>query len=158
MLLEGGGLAPDADAGAAQIDRALSSGAAAERFAQMVAMMGGPLRLAEDWRRFLPEAPVIREVAAPEAGYVTAMEGEKLGLAVVALGGGRQVESDVVDPAVGLSEMVRLGAWVEKGAPLCRVHAAREEAAAEAEAAVLGAVEIGADRPQVPRLIHERIG
>lgn len=158
MLLEGGGLAPDADAGAAQIDRALSSGAAAERFAQMVAMMGGPLRFAEDWRRFLPEAPVIREVAAPEAGYVTAMEGEKLGLAVVALGGGRQVESDVVDPAVGLSEMVRLGAWVEKGAPLCRVHAAREEAAAEAEAAVLGAVEIGADRPQVPRLIHERIG
>jgi len=158
MLLEGGGLAPDADAGAAQIDRALSSGAAAERFAQMVAMMGGPLRFAEDWRRFLPEAPVIREVAAPETGYVTAMEGEKLGLAVVALGGGRQVESDVVDPAVGLSEMVRLGAWVEKGAPLCRVHAAREEAAAEAEAAVLGAVEIGADRPQVPRLFHERIG
>ena len=158
MLLEGGGLAADAEAGVAKIDRALSSGAAAERFAQMVAMMGGPMRFAEDWRRFLPEAPVIREIVAPQAGYVQAMEGEKLGLAVVALGGGRQVESDVVDPAVGLSEMVRLGDWVEKGAPLCRIHAAREEAAAEAEAAVLGAVEIGADAPEVPELIHERIG
>ncbi|MBR9841661.1 MAG: thymidine phosphorylase [Rhodobacteraceae bacterium] len=158
MLLEGGGLAKDAEEGAAEIDRALSSGAAAERFGQMVALMGGPLRFAEDWRRFLPEATVIREVAAPKAGYVTAMEGERLGLAVVALGGGRQVESDVVDPAVGLSDMVRLGAWVEKGAPLCRVHASREGAAKAAEAAVLQAVEIGPEAPEVPGLIHERIG
>ena len=158
MLLEGGGLAPDADAGAAQIAAALDSGAAAERFGRMVAEMGGPLRFAEDWRRFLPEATVIREVAAPRSGYVTAMQGERLGLAVVALGGGRQVESDVVDPAVGLSDMVRLGARVEKGAPLCRVHAAREDAAGAAEAAVLAAIEIGDSAPEGPALIHERIG
>ncbi|MCW8842110.1 MAG: thymidine phosphorylase [Rhodobacteraceae bacterium] len=158
MLLEGGGLARDAEAGAAQIGAALDSGAAAERFGRMVAMMGGPLRFAEDWRRFLPEAPVIREVAAPQAGYVTAMEGEALGLAVVRLGGGRQVESDAVDPAVGLSDMVRLGAWVEKGAPLCRIHAARESAADAAQAAVLAAVRIGPEAPVVPDLVHERIG
>ncbi len=158
MLLAQGGLVGDEEAGAAKVAAVLESGAAAEKFAQMVAMMGGPLRFAEDWRRFLPEATVIREVAAPKAGHVTAMDGEALGLAVVRLGGGRQVESDVVDPAVGLSEMVRLGAWVEAGAPLCRVHAAREGAAVEAEAVVLNAITIGAEAPELRALIHERIG
>ena len=158
ILLESSGLAGDAEAGAAQMERALASGAAAERFGQMVAMMGGPLRFAEDWRRFLPEAPVIREVVAPEAGYIAAMEGEALGLAVVALGGGRQVESDKVDPAVGLSDMVRIGGWVEKGAPICRVHAAQENAAEAAEAAVLRAIVIAAEAPEKPELILERVG
>ena len=158
ILLESSGLAGDAEAGAAQMARALASGAAAERFGQMVAMMGGPLRFAEDWRRFLPEAPVIREVVAPEAGYIAAMEGEALGLAVVALGGGRQVESDKVDPAVGLSDMVRIGGWVEKGAPICRVHAAQENAAEAAEAAVLRAIVIAAEAPEKPELILERVG
>ena len=158
MLLAQGGLAGDEEAGAAKVDAALASGAAAETFAQMVAMMGGPLRFAEDWRRFLPEAPVIREVVAPKAGFVTAMDGEALGLAVVRLGGGRLVESDLVDPAVGLSEMVRLGARVETGAPLCRVHAARADAADRAEAAVLRAITIGEKAPEVQALIHERIG
>ena len=158
ILLESSGLAGDAEAGAAQMARALASGAAAERFGQMVAMMGGPLRFAEDWRRFLPEAPVIREVVAPEAGYIAAMEGEALGLAVVALGGGRQVESDMVDPAVGLSDMARIGDWVEKGAPICRVHAAQEDAAEAAEAAVLRAIVIAAEAPEKPELILERVG
>ncbi|WP_243612227.1 thymidine phosphorylase [Shimia aestuarii] len=157
-LLEQGGLAKDEESGVAKMAAAIESGAAAERFAQMVALMGGPLRFAEDWRRFLPEATVIREVVAPEAGFVTAMDGEALGLAVVRLGGGRQVESDVVDPAVGISDMVRLGAKVEKGAPLCRVHAAREEAAGRAAAAVLSAITIGEEAPDAQALIHERIG
>ena len=98
------------------------------------------MQFVENWRRFLPEATVIREVAAPESGFVTAMDGEALGLAVVELGGGRQVESDVVDPSVGFSDVVTLGQKVVKGQPLLRIHAAREEAARKAEQAVLAAI------------------
>ncbi|MWB77650.1 thymidine phosphorylase [Pseudooceanicola sp. 216_PA32_1] len=157
VLLANGGLAADAGAGEAAIAQAIASGAAAERFGLMVAAMGGPVQFVETWARFLPEATVIREIAAPEAGFVAGFDGEALGLAVVDLGGGRQVEGDVIDPAVGLSDILPLGTRVEKGQPLARVHASRIEAADKAARAVLAAVNIAGTAPQVPALIRERI-
>jgi len=150
------GLAADAAEGRGRIAAAIDDGRAADRFGAMVYAQGGPLGFVENWSRFLPEAPVIREVPAPETGIVNSFDGEALGLAVVALGGGRQVETDVVDPAVGLSDMMPLGAKVTKGQPLARVHAAREAQADRAVAAVQAAVFIGAAAP-IPDLIRERI-
>jgi len=151
-----GGLARDALAGEAAIAEAIRSGKAAEHFGRMVQAMGGPVHFVEDWQRFLPEAPVIREIPAPEAGVVASMDGEALGLAVVHLGGGRLVESDLVDPAVGLSDVVSLGEQVAQGQPLARVHAARESQADAAVQAVRAAIRIGDAAPEPP-LIHERI-
>jgi thymidine phosphorylase len=85
------------------------------------------------------------------------MDGEALGLAVVDLGGGRRVETDVVDPAVGLSDMVRLGDRVRRGQPLCRVHAAREGQAAAAAQAVLEAITLGETAPAETPLVLERV-
>ena len=158
VALEEAGLAADAQAGADAIVAAIRDGRAAEAFGRMVAAQGGPLRFVEDWARFLPEAPVIREIPAPRAGYVAAMDGHALGLTVVGLGGGRQIERDRVDPAVGLSDMVALGAWVEAGQPLARVHAARDATAQAAVARVCAAVTISDNVPDLPQLIHDRIG
>ena len=135
---------------------ALTSGQAAEKFGAMVYAMGGPVRFVEDWTRFLPEAPVIREVPAPATGTISAIQGEALGLAVVALGGGRQVESDIVNPAVGLSDVVALGDTVTKGQPLARVHAAREAQADAAVQAVQSAITIGGQAPET-KLVLETI-
>lgn len=157
VVLADAGLAADTGDGEAKVADAISSGRAAEHFGRMLAAMGGPLGFVEDWTRYLPEAPVIREVTARKAGYVSAMEGEALGLAVVHLGGGRLVESDQVDPAVGISGLVPLGAKVAKGQPLARIHAAREDGADAAVQAVLDAVKITAKPPAVPELIRERI-
>lgn len=143
--------------GAAKLREAIASGAAAERFARMVYGLGGPKGFVEDWTRFLPEATVIEEVPAPESGVVTAIDGEALGLAVVRLGGGRQVESDRIDPAVGLSDVVRLGTRVEKGQPLAKVHAAREGQAQEAARAVAAAVTLGDKAPKSGPLVIERV-
>ncbi|MBO9474153.1 thymidine phosphorylase [Shimia sp. R10_1] len=155
MLLVSAGLATDVAEGVSKMMDALSSGKAAEVFAGMVAAMGGPTHFADEWQRFLPEAPVIHEVTAVHAGIVQAIDGEALGLAVVGLGGGRQIESDVIDPSVGLSDVVRLGDRVEAGQPLLRVHASREDAAAAAEAIVRRAIVIGEGMPDIPPLIHE---
>ena len=154
----GGALLEQADIadGAKKIADAITKGAAAETFGAMVYAMGGPVRFVEDWARFLPEAPVIREVAAPTSGTITAFDGEALGLAVVALGGGRQVETDTVNPAVGLSDVVTLGENVSKGQPLARIHAAREAQADEAARAVQAAITIGKTAPDTP-LVLERI-
>lgn len=152
------GLAPDVQAGADAIVTALRDGRVAERFGRMVAAQGGPLGFIDNWARFLPEANVIREVPAREAGHVTAIDGEALGLAVVRLGGGRQVERDVIDPSVGLNRVVRLGQRIEPGQPLALVHAVREDAARGAETAVRAAITLSPDPAPVPDLIRERVG
>lgn len=139
-----------------RVSKALASGAAMERFAKMIAALGGPPDMAQDWHTHLPKAPVIGEVTAPQSGHVTAIDGEALGLAVVALGGGRKVETDRVDPSVGFTEMVGLGCRVERGGPLCILHAATEDVAEEAARAVQAAITIG-DATRRGPLIIERI-
>ncbi|MGJ8588457.1 MAG: thymidine phosphorylase [Yoonia sp.] len=133
----------DTAAAVTRVKSAISSGAAMERFSQMIAALGGPPDMAHDWHTHLPKAPVVGEVTAPASGYIATIDGEALGLAVVALGGGRNVETDQVNPAVGLTEVVRLGAKVTRGDPLCVVHAADEDAAIAAALAVQAAITIG---------------
>ncbi|MBM2321118.1 MULTISPECIES: thymidine phosphorylase [Marivita] len=141
----------------AKVKASIANGTAAEKFGAMVYAMGGPVHFVEDWVRFLPEAPVIREVTAATSGTVTAIDGEALGLTVVALGGGRQVESDVVNPAVGLSDVVSVGDRVTKGQPLARVHAARESQADEAEQALRAAITLTDGPATAPPLVLEHI-
>jgi len=158
LALLNAGLANDLAGGAGMISDALDDGRAADRFGQMVAAMGGPVQFVDNWRRFLPEATVIHEVAAWQDGYVSAMDGEALGLVVIGLGGGRHVETDKIEPSVGLSDVVPLGTPVRRGDPLLRIHARREEDARKAEGALRAAIAIAHNAPELPPLLHERVG
>jgi len=128
-----------------RVSAAISSGHAMVCFAAMVRAMGGPPDIADDWHTHLPKAPVVGDVPAPEAGFISAIDGEALGLAVVRMGGGRQVESDRIDPRVGFSDVVSLGTRVERGDPMATIHAADEASAQAAAQAVLRAITIGQD-------------
>lgn len=139
-----------------RVAAAISSGHAMVCFAAMVRAMGGPPDIADDWHTHLPKAPVVGDVPAPRSGWIAAFDGEKLGLAVVRMGGGRQVESDRIDPRVGLSDVLPLGTKVTRGDPIATIHAADEDSAEAAARAVLDAVTIGPD-PDLPDLILERI-
>ncbi|GGL66773.1 thymidine phosphorylase [Wenxinia marina] len=133
----------DEDAAAARVSDAIASGAAMERFARMVALLGGPPDMDADWRAHLKRAPVVGDVVAPADGVLTAWDGEALGLAVVAMGGGRQVETDRIDPAVGLSDVRPLGTRVARGEPVATAHAADEASAEAAAQAVQRALTLG---------------
>jgi thymidine phosphorylase len=133
-----GGIASDLDEGKRKIDGTLASGAAAERFGRMVFELGGPANLIERPHLHLDTAPVTHEVLAEREGVVTAIDTRALGLAVVALGGGRTRPQDAIDPAVGLTRLAGIGTRIEPGTPLAVVHA-RDAARAEAAAARLRA-------------------
>ena len=151
-------LLTDTHGGAAEesLRNALASGQAMERFAAMVSAMGGPPDIAEDWRTHLPLAPVVGDITAPLSGVIQAVDGQALGMVVVALGGGRRVETDRVNPAVGLSDVVPLGTPVNKGDPLCTLHAQSEDAAEQAAQAVRAAFVIAEPPPTAP-LVIERV-
>ncbi|GLS86494.1 thymidine phosphorylase [Cypionkella aquatica] len=152
-----GGLAADPLDGAGRIEQALESGAAAEWFGRMVAAQGGPLDFVERWPDRLPAATVIREVPSLGAGFVSTIDGQALGLAVVGLGGGRQREGDKLNLSVGLSDLAGIGEDIGAGDPLCMVHAATEAAAEAAILQVQAAYAMGDRMPPDPALIIKRI-
>ena len=151
-----GGLAANAGAARAELTKSLATGTAAERFARMVASLGGPADFVERPGRYLATAPVIVEVPAPGDGFVTAIDTRALGLAVVALGGGRTSPGQAVDHAVGLDRLASVTQPMRAGAPLARVHAASADAARQAMLAVTRAYAIGESPPRRPALF-ERI-
>jgi thymidine phosphorylase len=138
-----GGLARDHADAERPVERALASGAAAERFARMVVALGGPADLLEQPDRRLPAAPVQLAVTPSRPGIVLRVDTRMLGLAVVTLGGGRQRAEDAVDLAVGLADLSGPGAAVGPDRPLAVVHARSLADAADAAARVREAIVIG---------------
>ncbi|WP_068119090.1 thymidine phosphorylase [Tropicimonas marinistellae] len=157
-LLATGGLADDADAGETKIEDALRSGRAVEGFERMIAALGGPSDFVGSWRRYLPVAPVVRDIFPEATGPVTGIDTRAVGMAVVHLGGGRLREGDVLDHSVGFDRLAGIGAEVSAAWPLAQVHAATEADAEAAEAAIRGAYTIGGAGAAPPLLVQERIG
>lgn len=156
-LLVLGKLASDAPSAQEMLESALGSGRAVESFARMVSGLGGPSDLVETPGRHLPEAPVIRDILAEDAGVVSACGTRELGLAVVELGGGRRRVEDAIDYSVGLSEIISLGVKVSRGDLLCRVHARDQASADQAEGIVRDAVSIGETIPEARAPVYETI-
>lgn len=155
-LLVLGGLARDVAEGIKKCEQAIASGAAAEKFARMVAALGGPSDLLERPDHYLPKAPLQLAVEPEQAGIVSAMDVRAIGLAIVEMGGGRARPDDKVDYAVGFTHFAQLGQKVGPGAPLAIVHA-RDEAQAQAAAAkLLLAVRFG-EQPAAHPVVTESI-
>ncbi|WP_230530317.1 thymidine phosphorylase [Microvirga roseola] len=141
-----------------KVERAIASGKAAEVFQCMVVALGGPADLLERPSQHLQAAPVILPVHADRPGTVERIATRDIGVAVVALGGGRTRPQDPIDHAVGLTDLVEVGAAVDAGHPLAIVHARSVEAAEIAAHAVRTAYTIGEGGTAPAPMILERIG
>ena len=145
-MLTSAGHSDDPAAARTKLEAELASGRPLEKFREMVRAQGG------DPGAELELAPA-REVGAPRAGYVSAIDCESLGYALIALGGGRRSLDDVVDPTVGLQLRVRLGDQVDEGQPLLDLLSAGR-GHEEADVLVEGAFSLTEAPPiELPRLI-----
>lgn len=132
-----------------QLQATIDSGAAREKFAQMVAAQGGDL---DAPRTVAPASPV----TVNRAGYIAAMNAEKLGQAVIAMRGGRKQLGDQLDLSTGFEMLVRLGDRVDVGQPIATLFAPSSLAEAGRKL-LLSAIEISDEPPTVGPLILERI-
>ena len=157
MLLLGR-LAATTEEAKARIEDAISSRRAAEVFARMVAALGGPADFVEKSETYLAQAPIVRPVQPEAGGIVQEIATRDVGVAVVALGGGRTRPEDRIDHAVGFTDLAEVGARVGAKRPIGIVHA-RTEAAFEAAAAALRRAYRLGDAPfSAGPVIAERIG
>jgi thymidine phosphorylase len=149
-----GGLENGTDQAMKAVKKALVSGAALEKFAQMVTELGGPADFTSNMSAYLLKAQIIREVKVNTAGSVSKIATRDLGMAVVELGGGRRRADDKLDFSVGLTDLPVLGAKLAIGDRLCTIHAASEDAADVAEAMVQSAIEVGEPQTTRPAILQ----
>ena len=150
------GVPGDDDALRALLADALYSGRAFERFLKMVRLQGGDPVLVESPGE-LPTASTIEILPAPNAGYVTAVDADKVGRAAFILGAGRTRREDAVDFAVGVSDLKQVGEPVAKGESLGRIHANATERLEEARTLLAASFTIDNDHSEPADLIKERI-
>jgi len=154
-LLMLGGLAQNLKSARFMLNRSIENGMAAECFARMVSMQGGPADFVERPAKYLESAPVVRPLTAPVDGCVEYMETREIGLSIVTLGGGRKRAEDNIDLRVGLSDFCLVGDMVKQGDPLVTIHAA-DDAAWETAADMLSeAIVIGRRKDALPAVYEQ---
>jgi len=99
----------------------IRTGAALERFRQIIEAQSGDPHVVDDYSR-LPHVPNRHVVEAERPGYVARLDAELIGRASVALGAGRDRVEDPVDPAVGISIRATVRDAVRTGDPLLELH------------------------------------
>ncbi len=156
MLLHGK-LARTPKSARAKLQAALDSGAAAEKFGQMVGALGGPKKLVEQPWKHLERAALEAAIAPARAGTVGHIDTRAIGMVVVALGGGRTRPHDPVDHAVGVTELAGLGDTVGADRPLAIVHARTQAQVDQATVLLQAAYRVGGKQTRSNDPVLDRI-
>ncbi len=144
----------DRDKALQRVNEAVNSGRALEKFAQMVAALGGPSDFVENYEQYLPLAPIVQPVYATASGVLTRVDTIAIGNAIIALGGGRRVLGQTLDLAVGFTEIAHIGDTVDNNRPLAMIHAASQEQALLAAGMVQRACEVSESGVPGQPVIH----
>jgi pyrimidine-nucleoside phosphorylase len=92
-----------------------------KELAEKIIREGRALKRFVDWVEFLggnpyPEVKAKRvEVRAPKAGFISKIDGEKLGWLLIEIGGGRRRAEDEIDYSAGFAFYRKIGDFVEEG-------------------------------------------
>jgi pyrimidine-nucleoside phosphorylase len=151
------GAAPDAAAARVKLEGAIASGAALAKFRELVEAQHGDPAFIDDPAR-LPQARLVAPVASTASGFVADVDAMGVALAALHLGAGRVKAENPIDPAVGIDRLVKRGAPIKAGEPLCVVHANSEAAAREAVEILQRAIVVADKAPAPVPLIGELIG
>mgnify|MGYP002624014716 CR=1 FL=1 len=140
-----------------KLQKVLTEGKALEKFAQMVATLGGPRDFCDDVWKYLPQAEIIRPVYAKDTGYVTAMDTRGIGLSVIELKGGRTTPQQKLNYANGYSQFCQLGDIADKEHPLAIIHASDENEYRRASQALQKLITISDKKPIPTNCIIKKI-
>ncbi|WP_163338861.1 thymidine phosphorylase [Desulfopila sp. IMCC35008] len=156
QLLYLSGLAQDETAATKAAIEALESGRALEQLAAMIkAQRGEPdVCINPD---LLPTADRLEPIVSECSGYVTDIATDEIGLAALLLGAGRVKKTDIIDPAVGIWLMKRVGDYVEKGEELAFFHVNSTDRLEEARLRFIKAFRLGKLQPTQHPMIYTTI-
>lgn len=141
------------DEARAKLEEVMKNGKALEKFKDFLKNQGGDSSIVDDPSK-LPQAAYQIDVPAKEAGVVSEIVADEIGVAAMLLGAGRATKEDEIDLAVGIMLRKKVGDKVEKGEPLVTLYANRENVD-EVIAKVYDNIRIAAEA-KAPKLIDRK--
>ena len=135
------------------VQKQLKNGKALAKFKQMIEAQGGDTSYIDDPEKF-PQAKHVRKLPAPKRGYVHTINAGMIARGVHILATGKK---GVMDPAVGVSEIKKVGTQVKQGEPLMMIHYNDESKLESALEYLRAAYRLAPKRPNTPELVVERV-
>jgi pyrimidine-nucleoside phosphorylase len=135
------------------VEKHLTDGSALAKFRDMVIAQGGSPEFIDEPDKF-PKAKYIRKLPAPKRGYVHTINAGMIARGVQVLA---QTKKGKLDPAVGVSEIKKVGTQVKQGEPLMMIHYNDESKLEPALEYLRSAYRLAPKRPNPPILVVERV-
>ena len=139
-----------------KVAQAIDSGLSYKKFLEWIQAQGGDPEWIENTELF-PKAAVMHTVCAPEDGYISAMNAEKIGIASVMLGAGRENKQDTIDMSAGIVLLRKTGEKVARGEPLAELYTSEESRAVSGENMFLSALEFSEKKPDEKPSVYKII-
>jgi pyrimidine-nucleoside phosphorylase len=134
----------------------IMNGEALNRFREMVRLQKGDAQIVDDTSR-LPQAKSKIDFKSDASGFIQSVHCEKVGVASLVLGGGRNKKEDVIDFAVGLELHKKVGDAVKAGEPIATVHYNSEAKLPEAMALLKEAYFVASAPVATSRVLVKKI-
>lgn len=139
-----------------QVKASITSGAAFEKFCEMIEAQGGDTGVIRDTSKF-ENASVIHEVKSPFSGYISMMDTEAIGIASVMLGAGRETKDSPIDYLAGILLRKKTGDNVNKGDTLAVLHTSDEALIKSAQEHFLSSITVSDLKPEAKPLIYAKV-
>lgn len=135
----------------------LQSGAALQKFREMVIAQGGDVNMIDN-PNLLPQAKIIQRIQAERDGFISMVDADKVARAAFELGAGRAKKGDPIDHAVGVKVTIKVGDKVKKGDMIGSIHATHSDSLANAKAILREAIAYSNDPVGRLPLFYDVIG
>ncbi|MBS5886419.1 MAG: pyrimidine-nucleoside phosphorylase [Clostridium sp.] len=146
----------DVNKGRAILEEVLKNGKALEKLKELVANQGGDVSVIED-KNLFTIAEIAHEVKAQEEGYVYELNAEKVGIASLLAGAGRETKDDVIDYGAGIILSKKMGSYVNKGDVLATIYTSDMSRIEKSEEMLLSAYTMSNEKPAKADIIHKII-
>lgn len=135
---------------------AIDNGLAINKLREMISAQGGNANVVDDYSLF-KQPKYTAEIFSECDGYIEHTDAEKIGIASVILGAGREKKCDPIDPSAGIVIKKKTGDYVKKGEPLAVFYTDDEGKIEGAKQEFLDAFTFGNERTQPQKLIYKII-
>lgn len=135
---------------------AIGDGSALNKLCEMISAQGGNAGVVDDFSLFKQPKHTV-EISSEREGYIEHTDAEKIGLASVILGAGREKKGDPIDSSTGIVLKKKTGDRVEKGDTLAIFYTDDESKIEEAKREFFEAFTFGNKKPPAQKLIYRII-
>lgn len=138
------------------VNNALNSGKSFEKMKEWISAQGGDVSFIENMDKF-PKAESVYDVLADSDGYISSMDTEKIGLASVILGAGRENKEASIDFSAGIMLYKKTGDKISKGEKLATLFTNNKMSLEDAEKMYRSALFVSSVNPERKPLIYKVI-